>query len=196
MKTKKYNKGFTLVETMVAVSILMIAIVGPMTIVQNGLKSSQYARQEFIAQFLAQEALEYVRNIRDNNTDVRNCENWSGGALGNCDNSTPPDWLNGLNDCVVGGSVTEGCALDVFNNSQKVKPFSQDPTLYFDDTNKIYGFFASGKIKTEFSRVVKIEKIAPLDASSIPQQAKVTVTVSWSGLNNSYSLTSYIFNYR
>ena len=63
-------KGFTLVETLVAISILMIAIVGPMTIAQNGLSSSIYAREQFIAQFLAQDALEYVRNVRDNNTNL------------------------------------------------------------------------------------------------------------------------------
>jgi Tfp pilus assembly protein PilV len=60
LKSLKNNSGFTIVETLVAITILMIAIAGPLTIAQKGLTASTYARDQMIASFLAQDGLEYA----------------------------------------------------------------------------------------------------------------------------------------
>lgn len=57
--------GFTLVETLVAISILLVVIIGPMTIAQKGIQNAYFARDQLTAVFLAQEAIEAVREIRD-----------------------------------------------------------------------------------------------------------------------------------
>ncbi len=59
--------GFTLLETMVAVTLLSVAIVAPMSLTTQSLASAYYARDQITAFFLAQEAIEVVRNMRDNN---------------------------------------------------------------------------------------------------------------------------------
>lgn len=59
------NKGFTLVETLVAVSILTVAIMAPMTLTQQSLSSAYYARDQITAYNLAQEGIESVRAVRD-----------------------------------------------------------------------------------------------------------------------------------
>lgn len=64
---EKEREGFTIVETLVAITILMIAIVGPMTIAQRGLMASIYARDQVTASYLAQDAMEYMINFRDQN---------------------------------------------------------------------------------------------------------------------------------
>jgi len=64
---KSHNKGFTLLETLVALSILLVAVVGPMSLLGNSLNKIYYARDEMIAVNLAQEAIETVRQIRDTN---------------------------------------------------------------------------------------------------------------------------------
>jgi prepilin-type N-terminal cleavage/methylation domain-containing protein len=61
------KKGFTLIETMVAVTLLSISIVAPMTLVTRSLSSAYYARDQITAFNLAQDALEGVRAIRDAN---------------------------------------------------------------------------------------------------------------------------------
>ncbi|MFA6158790.1 MAG: prepilin-type N-terminal cleavage/methylation domain-containing protein [Candidatus Paceibacterota bacterium] len=76
------NAGFTLVESMVAVSILSVAITGPLLIAQKGIASAVYSRDQVTASYLAQEAVEYIRNARDTN--------------GNNGSS----WLNGFDACV------------------------------------------------------------------------------------------------
>lgn len=70
MKNKKLqkNKGFTLIETLVAIFILVISITGPMTAAQNSLKASFLARDQIVAFYLAQDAIEFIKNYRDNSS--------------------------------------------------------------------------------------------------------------------------------
>ncbi len=57
--------GFTLIETLVAVSLLSIAIVAPMSLTTQSLSTAYYARDQITAFNLAQEGLEAVRAFRD-----------------------------------------------------------------------------------------------------------------------------------
>jgi prepilin-type N-terminal cleavage/methylation domain-containing protein len=57
--------GFTLIETLVAISLLSIAIVAPMSLTSQSLSAAYYARDQITAFNLAQEGLEAVRAIRD-----------------------------------------------------------------------------------------------------------------------------------
>ncbi len=66
MKIHLHNNGFTLVETLVAISVLLLVIVGPMTIAQRGIQNARFASEQVTATFLAQEAIESVRELRDN----------------------------------------------------------------------------------------------------------------------------------
>ncbi len=66
--TNNTRNGFTLVETLVAVAVLMIAIAGPLSISNKALTSALYARDQSIASFLAQEEMEILKNARDNSS--------------------------------------------------------------------------------------------------------------------------------
>jgi prepilin-type N-terminal cleavage/methylation domain-containing protein len=61
------RKGFTLIETLVAITILAVSIVGPFYAIQSALTASYISRDSLIASSLAQEGLEYVRSVRDDN---------------------------------------------------------------------------------------------------------------------------------
>ncbi|MCK5021639.1 MAG: prepilin-type N-terminal cleavage/methylation domain-containing protein [Candidatus Pacebacteria bacterium] len=71
----KFKRGFTLIETFVAISILLIAITGPLYLVTRGLAISKVAKGQITAMFLAQEAVEYIRNVRDEN--ILNGVSWT-----------------------------------------------------------------------------------------------------------------------
>lgn len=58
--------GFTLIETLIAISIIMLATAGPLVSANRALVATQLSKQQLVAQYLAQEGIEYVRAIRDN----------------------------------------------------------------------------------------------------------------------------------
>ncbi len=64
---QKYKSAFTLIETLVAIAILVTSITAPLTIAANSWFHSRYARDQVVATYLAQEAIEMVRYIRDRN---------------------------------------------------------------------------------------------------------------------------------
>lgn len=65
-KEKKLKTGFTLVETLVAVSIFSMAVLALMSILGSGISNINYVKTKVAASYLAQEGIEYARNVRDN----------------------------------------------------------------------------------------------------------------------------------
>ena len=65
MMIQKTKTGFTLIETLIAITLLMLAVIEPMALTAQSLKSAYYARDQITASSLAQEAIEAVRSVRD-----------------------------------------------------------------------------------------------------------------------------------
>lgn len=59
--------GYSLVEVLVAITVLLIALVGPLTIAHSGLKRSSFSKEQTQAVFLAQEGIEAIVKIREDN---------------------------------------------------------------------------------------------------------------------------------
>ena len=98
------TSGYSLVEVLVAISVLLIALVGPLTIAYQGLKSVNLARNTNTAFFLAQEGVELVVLQREN------------AALQHYTNTSEPPWMG--NAAYLDGSFcTAGapCAIDSHN---------------------------------------------------------------------------------
>src|SRR3989338_5395469 len=85
LKNFKNNKAFTLVETLVAIGILSLSITATFTAVQNGIQNSTIAKDQTAAFYLAQEAMEFIKNKRNENT----LNSISGGAN---------NWLTGMSN--------------------------------------------------------------------------------------------------
>ncbi len=99
--------GFTIIETLVALSILALAITGPMALAARSLVAARAAGQEVVAFYLAQEAFEFVKNVRDGNVLAG-----GGGA----------SWLKGLNRCM----EVAGCGIDATAQKQEEQIVSCD----------------------------------------------------------------------
>jgi len=70
IKSKKNflrRKGFSFIESILAVFLVSVGVVAGLKLLTLGLKDSIDSRDQFAASLLAQEGVELVRNIRDNN---------------------------------------------------------------------------------------------------------------------------------
>jgi len=61
------NSGFSLIEVVFSIFLLSTGLVAAVQLVTSGIVESMDSRDQLIASELAQEGLELVRNIRDNN---------------------------------------------------------------------------------------------------------------------------------
>lgn len=192
MLIKKINlsKGFTLVESLVAVSILSLSIAATFTAVQAGLKSSIYAKDEITAFYLTQEAMEYIKGIRDANALL---------ALG----GSSADWLTNLVVTSAGGSgpcdYGKVCTVEppsggssIANVSNCSSGSGQCPTLNQDTTTGTYSYSSSGTWKpTTFRREIEFQAIS---GSTVEVLVKITVSWKTSGVNKSFQVTQSLFN--
>lgn len=85
--------GFTLVETLVAISIFSLSILGLLTVLSQGIADTGYAKKKMMAAYLAQEGIEYMRNKRDTYVlyDLAGTQNgWNTFKSVPLDSITPP----------------------------------------------------------------------------------------------------------
>ncbi len=66
-KLNKNSKGFTLLETIVAVGVIMVGLIAVLVLINNSLSYVSLIKDRLIAAYLNSEGLEVARNIRDNN---------------------------------------------------------------------------------------------------------------------------------
>jgi len=67
IKKNRSNKGFTLLETVVSTSIIMIAVISLLIVSQDTILIIFLARDRLTAAYLAKEGMETIRNRRDQN---------------------------------------------------------------------------------------------------------------------------------
>ncbi len=60
------TRGFTLVETLVAITLVIIAVTAPLYAASHSMTVAESAHLKITASYLAQEAIEYVHRMRDN----------------------------------------------------------------------------------------------------------------------------------
>ncbi|MFA5942213.1 MAG: prepilin-type N-terminal cleavage/methylation domain-containing protein [Candidatus Paceibacterota bacterium] len=66
IENKKAVRGFTLVEALVAITIVTVTVSGSLFAANSALVASAISRDQLTASYLAQEGIEYVRLLRDN----------------------------------------------------------------------------------------------------------------------------------
>src|SRR3989344_6503653 len=123
------QRGFTLLETVVALGLIFSAMVGPVTLATRGIFFAKFSKNKLVAANLAQEGIELIRKMRDDN------------ALSN-----PGEWDDGLE---VGDWQT-----DVYSSS--LTGFTGAPLLR-DSVSGLYSYQAGGAV-TLFTRRINIEK--------------------------------------
>lgn len=184
MTSKRNNTGFTLIETLVAVLLLAFSIAGPLTISSKGLTVALVAKDQTTAFYLAQDAVEFVRYVRD--TNMLGGGNWLTGVGA----------ANGINlsNCVSAGGTAK-CQFDSLSASAPtVCPSGVcAPLQYNDATNaKQYTYVTTGTVRTIFTRTVSITN----PNAGAADEAVLRVVMQWSdiaGSSRSITVTEDLF---
>ena len=179
MKIQNSGKGFTLVESLVAVSILLIAVVAPMSIIGGSLAQVSTARDQMTAVNLAQEGIEAVRQKRDSNMldkwiTVGSTTVWDAGLATGVD-----AYL--VDSATVTPLVSCG---GVCTAAQKI--------IYQDQATRLYHQYVSSPVGSAkpFSRAVTIADIVA------GREKKITSTVTWktsNGVTKTIAVSESIF---
>jgi prepilin-type N-terminal cleavage/methylation domain-containing protein len=171
------NRGFTLVETLIAISVLALAIVGPLTIAQEGLQAALISKDQITAFYLAQDAIEYIRYARDTN-----CLQAGSGSSG----CPAGQWLAGNGNPQTTIDLTKclspnTCTVDVIALTPPALCAGGVCSAINYDSSRNYFTYASGSASI-FTRTISIT--SPVCGSSgspcNPNEAAITVTVAWS----------------
>ena len=158
-RISNFKKGFTLIETLIAISILMVVMVGPLTLAQRSLSSVSLTKEKMTAYFLAQDAIEYVRSVRDGN--ILSGNGWGDGFLidmDSCLDSYCYPFTVQLSDPSPCGAIFSSCSIP----------------LKYDTSSHLYGYWGTGA-NIEVSPYKRVMKIAPTN----DHEVKIEVRVLW-----------------
>ena len=186
---KNKNSGFTLVETLVALSIFSVTLVIVMGLLGKGVSDINYAKRKITAEYLAQEGIEYVRSIRD--TFILS----DGGTQG---------WTNFNNKLraqTAGCNSGEGCYFNSDDTFSLISDITLNhcngtcPSLLFDSTTGTYGY--SGGSASGFIRKIQSDEIVHSDEIVPGAETEISATVYWmqGTQQQSITFTESLFNW-
>lgn len=188
MLSNHTQTGYSLVEVLVAVSILMLSIIGPITIAAKAMQSAQFVRQQDTAFFLAQEGISLANALRN---DGELAAYTTGGATDPWSWVTNPD----LGPCF----LAQGCDIDarddtLLDNVVSCSASANACTLLFDNskpqTQRAVYQHVSGTA-TPYTRVITFTVASG-------NEIKVKVDVSWNATllhgTQTVSLQTSLFN--
>lgn len=191
---KSHQKGFTLLETLVAVFILTLALTGPIYIASLAIRSSVESRDNVSAYYLAEEAIEVIRNRRDTRSlqndisDATWLSDITGGEL--CTNANNPP---SLTTCFM------------THDSPGVYRFTQCPSgvcpaLAFDPGGSVIYGGNTGAANSKFTREIYLQTAAQDGSTDLNglanREVDLFVTVKWKdrGRNKQLKLVERLHN--
>jgi prepilin-type N-terminal cleavage/methylation domain-containing protein len=154
--------GFTIIESLVAISIMLVAIAGPLTLANNSISNAVASKQQLEASYLGQDLLEYIRWVRD----TEGTSQFLGEVGSLCTVSDP---------CAV--DTTKTTFTGPTGSDSALKGSCSDPSvcvLYYDKTGTHqYGHDGTtGATPTTFSRSLAITRISS-------DEFTATVVTAW-----------------
>jgi prepilin-type N-terminal cleavage/methylation domain-containing protein len=168
MTLQTRQSGYSLVEVLIAVSVLLISMVGPMTIASQGIKSGNFALEQNAAFFLAQEGIEAMYSL------------YGDAGVADIDNDLTPgtdtswDWVGALNSsgpcstnfnsdgdsCTFGIDFRDTSLNDNLTSNECTGGNLSQCDLYLNESNSpaAYSHQSSGADPTPFNRTITVTR--------------------------------------
>jgi hypothetical protein len=176
-------RSFTLLEVILAITVLTIAVGGSFALISQTIASVSVVQSKLTASYLAQEGIEIIKNIRDTN--------WLNFQL----------WDQSLD----GGDYEVDYLTAILPDSLPCSPFCEYDNLELlgIDQDGFYGYNYLLEHKPIFKRKITIsdkedlDKDPEKDPEEKPDRLKVSVKVLWAERGKFYSITvqEYLYNW-
>ena len=200
-ESRRAQRGFTLLETMIAMLVLMVGVVGLAGMLANSLAYMNMSQVEYIAQQKAAEAIESIFTARDLGSAT-----WSSicnvGSSVCCAGASPCNtgiFLNGAQPLCQPGTDGIYDTADDFASPGVCN--SYDAMLLPNSSTGNYGGVGNTPIriyltKWNLQRTVTISTVLNASGNVIDNLRQITVTVTYNSgrLPGSYTLTTDISN--
>ena len=179
------RRGYLIVEAMVAISILTFCFLGIIALLNNSIRANRLAFDSYIANYLAMEGIEIVKNLVDANINFyqygeSGCS-WDNNLFFTNSGTYEIDWNFTY-------QASPSCPTD------SLQLFAGSPLylrqLWFSPSTNSYGYSTAGtSSQTPFTRQITV--------TSLLNEIKVISTVAWnsSGRNQTISLEDHFFNW-
>ncbi len=171
------QKGFTLIETLLALFILTLSITGPVYIASVAFRNTIDSRDNITAQYLAEEVVEVIRNKRDKKLFTR---------------AELVNWVSHVNTC----NVNSPCHMEKDSSDYTFTNCTGGcPNISFNPTNNFNVYGDKGEVnKSKFIREFYIEDESVSNTNEIVGK-KLVVNIKWNdkGREKIYSLTERLY---
>src|SRR6202012_583859 len=135
------------------ISILSLAILAAFSAVSNNIRGLSFSQDQTTAYYLADEGVEYIRNLRDQN-DILNQYDVSIG-------SGSVNWLAGIAAAPGDPCYSTACTVDspLAQVAACASPAASScPALYMQSSTGLFGYTStSGWVQTQFTRGITVK---------------------------------------
>lgn len=175
----KKKNGFTIVETLVSLSIFSISVIALVVVSAKGISDSSISKNRLTATYLAQEGLELMRNKRDTAIIADSANGWI-------------NFQSSTQEC---SPSLGGCDIDPINEAI-YKCSTGSCIIQSDSVTGYYGHGSTNGVNSIFKRVITLEE--PTTWGSNPNEYQMIVTVTWTqGVSpQSVKLVENIYNWQ
>ncbi len=173
------DNGFSLIEILVAIGIVSVGIIAIVSLFNTNLKDEIRSKNKLTAIYLAQEAIEVVRQQRDNN--------WKSGVAWDTGFVIGGDSIVGLNDT---GDVTDGWEIKEASGGNQWRK-----KVYYDTANSYYvqsKAAITGLRETNFERWITVTNNAACPA---PHCLEITANVSHPSFSSNIQVSTRIYDW-
>jgi Tfp pilus assembly protein PilV len=185
----KDKRGQSLVEALIALSILTVALLGIETLLARSFLLDRVTTDQTKATYLASEGIEIMKSLIDH--QVYDAIANPGGIAGD------PDTGGWNNFCNLSPGASAYYQIDWTTTSCPSPIVSSDATpILFNKTTGLYSYGDLSATPSAFTRVIKVTK--PVDASGMSNEIDIQSTVTWgtgSVTNQKLVLEDHFYNW-
>jgi type II secretory pathway pseudopilin PulG len=168
------NGGFSIIEVVAAAGIIGFVMTGLVAITQTSIRAQTINKNALIASMLAQEGLELVRKIRDENW--RNNRDWKTGAGA----GSQSDILQDFDYTIEADGTIDDTADNVSDSEAQL----------YSDANGYYTHASAGNEPTGFYRIIEVSD----NGDYLSVVCRVLV-IRGSGIGYEYMASTLLFNW-